>query len=354
MTDKIKVLIVEDSRVVSEYLKHILETDPKIEVIKTAVNGIEAIEFTEKYKPDIITMDVHMPKMNGFDATRKIMELYPTPIIIVSASYDPKEMENSFRAMQAGAVSIIGKPRNLKHPEYREDTARLVRMVKLMSQVKVVRRRIPPKVTGAAAPKIEVPLKREIGVVAIGASTGGPPVLNTILSEIPQNYPVPVLVVQHIVPGFLPGMINWLQKETKNTIKLAAHGERMFPGNIYVAPDNYHMGLDRRGKIVLSSATPEHGVRPSVSFLFRSIANEYNRKAAGVLLTGMGSDGAAELKLLKEKGAVTIIQNEETCVVFGMPGRAKELSAGHNELSPDEIAFYLKNNVKVLMPDLVT
>lgn len=349
MSNKIKVLIAEDSKVVTEYLKHILESDDEIEVIITAVDGIEVIEFTEKYKPDIITMDVHMPKMNGFDATRKIMELYPTPIIIVSASYDPKEMENSFRAMQAGAVSIIKKPRNLKHPEYRDDTARLVRMVKLMSQVKVVRRRTPQEVTGVVAPKIEVPIKREIGVVAIGASTGGPPVLNTILSKIPQNYPVPVLIVQHIAPGFLPGMINWLQKQVQNNIKQASHGEKIFPGNIYVAPDNYHMGLDIQGKIALSGTKPENGVRPSVSFLFRSIANEYNRKAAGVLLTGMGSDGAEELKLLKEKGAVTIIQNEETCVVFGMPGRAKELSAGHNELSPDEIAFYLKNIVKESM-----
>ena len=342
----IKVLIVEDSAVVRQHLKNILEEDGGIRVVGMAENGEESLKFVQKQKPDVITMDINMPGMNGLEATRKIMETNPTPIVIVSASYDPTDVEKSFHAMNAGAIAIIEKPHGEGNLSYYETAKTLVQTVKLMSEVKVVKRWTKsrfPGTTGIVTPEVvsgQTP--NNIKAVVVGASTGGPPVLQTILSGLPREFPVPIFVVQHIARGFLEGMVAWLGQTTSLPIHTAAYGDRPLPGHVYFAPDNFHMEI-RGNRIVLNKDKPEYGIRPSVSHLFRSAANVFGENTIGVLLTGMGKDGAVELKMMKEKGAVTIVQDEESSVVYGMPGEALRLDAAIYVLPPHKMAPALKS-----------
>jgi len=341
----IKVLVVEDSSVARELLIHILSSNPEIQVIGTANNGIEALDFLARKKPDLIIMDINMPKMDGFEATRRIMETNPVPIVIVSASWDTKEIETTFRAMEVGAVSVLEKPRGISHPDYENMAKELVQTVKVMSEVRVVRRwaRLRETETTPATPR-QVELKRtptNIKLVAIGASTGGPQVLRTILSKLPEDFSVPVLIVQHIASGFLAGLVEWLAQTTSLSVHIAVHGERLLPGRAYFAPDDFQIKVERGGQIDLNKDEPERGLRPSISYLFRSVANIFGKNAVGVLLTGMGKDGTEELKLMKEKGAVTIAQDKETSVVYGMPGEAIKLDAATYVLPPDRIAATL-------------
>ena len=343
----IKVLIVEDSFVVRELLMHILSTDPQIEIIGTASNGEEALKFLEYQKPDVITMDINMPKMDGFEATRTIMENKPVPIVIVTGSWDPQEVATSFRAMEAGAVALLGKPTGVADPHYERNAKQLVETVKLMSEIKVVKRRPYPgdrktPADLAAAVKPGVAKKSpEIRIVAMGVSTGGPQVLQRILSRLPKDFPASILIVQHIARGFLEGMADWLEKTCGFLFHIPLHGEYLLPGHVYLAPDDYHMGVAGGDRIALSKDSPENGTRPSVSYLFRSVREVYGRHSAAVLLTGMGRDGAEELKLMKENGAITIIQDKESSVVFGMPGEALKLDAAMHVLPPEAIAALL-------------
>ena len=348
----IKVLVVEDSPVVQEFLVYILSSDPEIQVIGTANDGEEAIEAVRRKKPDVITMDINMPKVNGLDATRRIMETYPTPIVIVSGSWDTKEVETTFRAMEAGALAGVQRPMGIGHQDHEETAKELVQTVKLMSEVKVVRR-WPQYKRKTVAPVVsppteEVDIKRipaEIRIVAIGTSTGGPPVLQTILSGLPKDFSVPVLIVQHMTHGFTKGLVEWLAQSTGFSVHIAVDNEYLLPGHAYVAPDGFHMKVEIGNRIALSKDEPENGLRPSVSYLFRSVTKAFGQNAVGVLLTGMGKDGAEELKLMREKGAVTIAQDRESSVVYGMPGEAVKLDGATYVLSPDNIAAVLTNLV---------
>lgn len=343
----IKVLIVEDSPVVREFLIYILDADPDIRVVGTANNGEEALEAVKRYRPDVITMDIHMPKMDGLDATRRIMETDPTPIVIVSGSTDPHENTKTFRAMEAGALAVLARPTGIGHPDHETTARELVQTVKLMSEVKVVRRwpqtrrePVPPaaaKVVAGEAAK--VPAK--VRVIAIGASTGGPPVLQTILAMLPRDFSLPILIVQHMASGFITSFVEWLAQSSGLPVHVAMHGELMLPGHVYVAPDACQMKVEHGGKIVLTQDEPENGLRPSVSYLFRSLAAVYGGGAVAGLLTGMGRDGAEELRLLKEKGAITFAQDKDSSVVHGMPGEAIKLDAATFILAPDKIAAVL-------------
>jgi two-component system, chemotaxis family, protein-glutamate methylesterase/glutaminase len=353
----IKVLVVEDSPVVQELLVHILDSDPRIEVAGRANTGKKALDFVARQKVDVITMDIHMPEMDGLEATRRIMETQPVPIIVVSASWNPQEVETTFRAMEAGAVAMVEKPRGIGHPDYATMANKLCQTVKAMSEVKVVRRwgRLRPIETPAAekaAPlpplvaAVAVPRPADIRLIAIGTSTGGPQVLQTILTALPKDIPAPVLIVQHIAAGFLQGLADWLHQTTGFPLRIATQGEPLLPGHAYLAPDSFHMGVARGDRIALSGDEPEGGLRPAVSYLFRSVAAVYGSGAVGVLLTGMGRDGAAELKLMKDKGAVTIAQNKETSIVHGMPGEAINLGAASYVLPPDRIVAMLTSLVR--------
>lgn len=343
----IRVLVVEDSPTVREFLIQILCSDPAIAVIGTAETGEEALEAVARTRPDIITMDIHMPRMNGFDATRRIMETHPTPIVIVSGAADATDTAKAFRAIESGALAVLQKPWGAGHPDHQQSTAELVRTVKLMSEVKVVRR-WPRYRQAEAVP--EISLSKEIRlqtnqlqprIVAIGASTGGPPVLQAILAALPRNFPIPVLIVQHIAAGFTQGLVEWLAQSSNLSVHVPTHGQCVLPGHVYVAPDGLHMAVGADGHVQLRSDEPENGLRPSVACLFRSVAKAYGPSAVGVLLTGMGKDGAWELKLMKEQGAVTIAQDRETSVVHGMPGEAIRLGGATYVLPPEKIRLAL-------------
>jgi len=344
----IKVLVVEDAPVVREFLIHILNSEPDIEVVGTAQNGREAIEALKKKKPDIITMDIHMPEMDGFEATRRIMETQPAPIIIVSGSASVGEVAMTFKAIEAGALAVISRPKGIGHPDYEKTAEELVQTVKLMSEVKVVRRWAQTKKeTPPSAVKSKVKqAPATIQVVAIGASTGGPMALLTILSNLPRDFPVPLLIVQHIAAGFLEGFTQWLFQSSGFPVHVASEGGNLLPGHAYVAPDGFQMMAKNRESITLSQTVSPGGLCPSVACLFSSVARVFKQNAVGVLLTGMGDDGARELKLMKDNGAVTIAQDEASCVVYGMPGEAVKASAASYVLPPERIAAVLASLVK--------
>jgi two-component system chemotaxis response regulator CheB len=345
----IRVVIAEDSPTTAQYIKSILESSGDFEVLTVARDGEEAVSATREMKPSVVLMDINMPRMNGFEATRTIMENTPVPIVIFSASWNPEDVDKTFRAMEAGALAVLEKPSGPNSPGADRMIAELVETVRLMSDVPVVRRwnrrseesRVArPVLQTKGAPR--VPSE----IVAIGASTGGPPVLHEILSALPATFAAPVLVVQHISVGFIAGMVEWLDRSCALTVQVARHHEPVLPGRVYFAPDRLHMGVGRGGRIVLSDTPPVNGVRPSISHLFQSVAGEYGKRSAGVLLTGMGRDGARELALIKDCGGVTVVQDRESSVVYGMPGEAVKIGAAGLVQDPVDITQTLMRIVE--------
>ena len=330
----IHVLVADDSATVREYLIFLLGQDPELQVVGAACNGLEAVEQAERLRPDVILMDVHMPRMNGYEATRQIMGRVPMPIVMVSASLSRDEVAMTFEALKAGALMVVEKPGGPDHPNHAETARRLVEAVKLMAEVKVVRR-WRPKEQVACPPTVSTGPFR---LVAIGASTGGPQAVAEILRGLPRDLEVPILIVQHIAPGFTRGLSEWLGMETRLTVKLAEAGEAIRSGAVYLAPEGSQMGIAREGRIRLTKEPAEDHFCPSASYLFQSVAESYGRFAIGILLTGMGRDGAAGLKQLREAGGMTIAQDEESSVIFGMPGEAIRLGAAEYVLSPEQIA----------------
>lgn len=337
----IRVLVVDDSAVVRELLTHLLNSDPQLQVIGVAVDGEEAVAVAQRLRPDVIVMDIHLPKLDGFAATRQIMESAPTRIVMATAVTDPKEVAANFQAIEAGALTLLNKPTGPGQSDFAASAQELVQTVKLMSEVQVVKRW--PRRTGAAAlpaaPRVE-PLPT-VKLVAIGASTGGPIALQTLLAGLTQPLPVPILIVQHISDNFVEGFAQWLASSTRYEVRVALAGELPLPGVAYVAPSGRHLQLRTNGCIALVDAPADYGVRPSVAALFRSVSAVHGAASVGVLLTGMGRDGALELKAMRAAGALTIAQDRESSVVFGMPGEAIELDAACYALSPDKIAVVL-------------
>jgi two-component system chemotaxis response regulator CheB len=266
------------------------------------------------------------------------MENWPLPIIICSAASDPREMAVTFRAMEAGAVACVEKP-VATGDDFDPRCRNLLETVRLMSEVKVIRRWRKPltPATRSFTAVGATPSHARVSVVGIGASTGGPPVLQTILAALPRDLPVPLLIVQHISPGFLAAMVEWLNQSAALRVRIATHGAQALPGHAYIAPDDFHLGYGAGGQLLLSKADEENGLRPAVSWLFRSLA-PLGPATVGVLLTGMGKDGAAELKLMRDRGACTIAQDRESSVVHGMPGAAIALGGASQTLSADNIA----------------
>ena len=325
----IRILITEDSEVVATLLKTIFEAEADMRVVGWARNGREAVTLVHDLKPDIVTMDIRMPVMDGFDATLMIMSTDPTPIVVVSSSVDDEELRITFRAIDEGALAVIEKPRGLNHPDFETIRGQLVEMVRAMAEVKVVRRRRPRPGAGI----FQTRLPRRTGtleVVGIACSTGGPQTLSTILGGLPVGFPLPILVVQHISAGFVGGLANWLRGQTLLDIGLAQNGQPLVGGAVYIAPDGFHLEAARiGGRLVahLDDAPPSGGFRPSGNALFHSLARVCPTTAVGGILTGMGSDGAAGLAALHEVGGQTFTQDEESAVVYGMPGAALALNA---------------------------
>ena len=347
MEKKIRVLIVDDSHTAREFLGFLLGSDPGLEVVGFARNGEEALTQVKRLSPHVITMDIHMPGMDGFEATRRIMETQATPIVIVSGSSTVNESVTACRAPGAGAVAIVPRPYGFGHPQFATSAAKLVETVRLMAEVKVVRRWPRHGVqTGEAQPLTPVPGRVDVRIVAIGASTGGPAAIVSILAALPKGLPCPVAIVQHICDGFTAGFGEWLAQTSGLTVHVAADGELLLPGHVYVAPSGHPMGVSNLNRITLDAGPAENGVRPAVSYLFRSVAAAFGRHAAAVLLSGMGKDGAEALGLIRDRGGLTIARDQASSVVHGMPGEAIRLGAASHVLAPEQIAALLTGLVR--------
>ena len=340
--NRIKVLIVDDSVVSRELLSRVLASDPDIEVVGCAHNGAEAVAALKVKTPDVVTMDIHMPGMDGFETTRLIMETQPLPIVIVSASFDSEDVAKTFRALEAGAVAAVEKPSGPGDPAHAALARKLTDTVKAMAEVRVIRRWPRSRTESRAAAPFPAPrVANKVRIVAVGASTGGPPALRTFLAGLPKPCPVPVVIVQHISTGFVQGLSDWLSATTGMPVRIARHGDIAEKGTAWLAPDGCQMSVESNGRIVCGSEPAEFGLRPSASFLFRAIARNFGAEAAGVLLTGMGCDGAEELKAMRAAGAVTLAQDKESSVVHGMPGEAIRLDAATHVGNPEQLAALL-------------
>jgi two-component system chemotaxis response regulator CheB len=316
----IRILVAEDSPTIRALLVAILESDPELRVVGQATNGREAVGMALDLRPDLITMDVHMPVMDGLEATKEIMVQVPTPILVVSSTSSQSQIELSLSAQRAGALMVVPTPRNPLAPDYAQHRDRLVAMVKAMARVKVVRRWSTPHASPPPAPaRLGSGSPR---LVAIGASTGGPAALLEILSALPPNFPVPVVVVQHIAEGFVTGLAQWLTANCSVHVKIAEHDERLLPRTVYLAPDDRHLGVSSGLRALLSGAPAIGGFRPSATFLFQSAAAICGKSLLSVILTGMGRDGVAGLHAARHAGGRVIAQDEATSAVYGMPREA--------------------------------
>ncbi len=327
---KIRVLIVEDSDVVRALLEHVIGSDPRLEVAASAASAEEALDILQTVSPDVISLDIRLPGMNGFEATRRIMREKPTPIVVCSASVESDELKITMNALRAGALSVVEKPVGITRADYDRLARSLCTQLAIMSEVKVVRQRgdAPARVPRPRTPLAQPSRPRlapgqSTRLIGIGASTGGPNAVVQVLNDLGENFPLPVLLVQHIMPSFLTGFAAWLGSVTPYRAVLAQHGDRPVPGSVYMAPADYHLTTD--GECVrLTQQPPLSGQRPSATALFESMARALGPASAGVLLTGMGDDGADGLVALRNAGGFTVAEHESTAVIYGMPRAAVE------------------------------
>ncbi|KAF0158592.1 MAG: two-component system chemotaxis family response regulator CheB [Syntrophaceae bacterium] len=351
----IRVLVVDDSPAVRLGIRLVLESDPALTVIGEARNGEESVALCRQLHPDIVTMDIIMPGMGGYEAICEIMSEAPCPILVLTGIESKDMVAVGFKALALGALSVLPKA-TLLDPDS-DEGRELIRQIKLIAGIKVVRRRLTSgedhhqAVNGLMARATPVRhaflsrMQKEARLVVIGASTGGPPALQTILSGLPPDFPLPILVVQHISAGFSAGLANWLSSVTSLRCKLGEYGETIQPGCVYFAPDNKHITVNNKGVVVLDSSGPVGGHRPAINVLFESVARSFMAAAVGILLTGMGKDGAQGLKAMRQAGAYAIAQDEKSSVVFSMPAAAIELEAVDEILDLNVIAPWLRRLV---------
>jgi two-component system chemotaxis response regulator CheB len=373
----IRVFLVDDSPVALTLLKRMLATSSDIEVVGTARNGKEALSMFADTRPKVICTDYHMPTMDGLELIREVMVSYPRPILVISSAVDRTDPGKTYALLQAGAVDVFPKP-TVSDP-FEETARQLVQKIRILAGVFVITRRPqepgpikvrPPEPQSSLTQKMPgqekaAPLERAktvqdwlpalppvrtpssglpnkpkvpVRMVVIGSSTGGPQVLQAILSKLPTTIPCPVLCVQHISKGFLTGLVDWLHSQCRLQVKIGVEGETALPGIVYFPPEGMHLEVDSRGRLTTSQAPPVDGHRPSVTVTFQSVARHYGNSGVAVLLTGMGSDGASGMQSVFQAGGLTIAQDESSSVVFGMPKQAIELGAAQYALPPDEIS----------------
>lgn len=323
------VLIVDDSATARLALRKAVEKSPDLRVVGEAETPNTAMRLIRQLDPNIVTMDVHLGRFNGIQLTEQIMSESPRPVVVVTG-INPSDPELIYRALEAGALEVVGKPPAPDRPQYPESQQKLVRLIRTLAKVPVVTRRR----RGRPAVVLPDPVREPVSVhstsssastriVVIGASTGGPPSLGELLSVVPLQQPWPIAIVQHIGNGFAKGFAQWLEEVTGHKVVLVDEPHSLRSGHVYVADGDRHARLVDASQIV-PDLYPRTNCRPSVDVLFESAARQFGHGAVGVLLTGMGSDGVAGLRALKEVGAMTIAQSLESCVVAGMPKAAIE------------------------------
>ncbi len=314
---EIKILVVDDSPFARELIIDILSSDKELKVVGEAVNGLEATQKVRDLKPDIVTIDIEMPVMNGLDAIEEIMAANAVPILVVTTHGDAK---TAYDAISRGALDLVAKP-----DVSREGAREFIGKIKLLSGIKVI-----THIGGSSMMEAKPAEKFSFGagemdrVVAIAASTGGPEALSIILSSLPAGFPFPVVIAQHISEGFVAGMAEWLGKLSRLNVKPAAEGELLLPGTVYIAPSEKHMEVTGAKTVALTERQDKDIFHPSCDRLLLSAAGVFGSGTLGVILTGMGSDGVQGMEKIRKAGGVTIAQDEKTSVVFGMPKIAIE------------------------------
>ncbi len=360
MGETLRLFIVDDSALIRHMLRSIFESDPSIEVVGEAANGRDALRLVAELRPDIITMDVRMPLMDGVETTEHLMAYHPTPILVLTASLSRYDIDITFRMLGAGALDVMEKPSLANQADIDLARRELIRRVKTLARVKVVthlrgRRRLaaaagnplPSPAPAPLPPRPKKPATRPLlasgaayPIIVIGASTGGPRVVRQILAGFPADFGAAILIVQHIAEGFASGMVEWLAAGIALPVALAEAGDRLDPGRILVAPDRANLMLDEDGRVHLSSK-PILLQLPSIDVTMQAVAEWYRAQTVGVLLTGMGRDGAIGMKSIRRAGGFTIAQDQASSTIFGMPRAAIELGAATAVLAPEDIVATL-------------
>lgn len=351
----VRVMMIEDSLTMRQLLAQIIALDPRLELVAQASSAEQAIRTVQRVRPDVITMDIRLPGMDGYEATHRIMQVQPTPIVVVAAGVGEDDAAASIQALRAGALAVVEKPRIASSDQCRTFGRRLCDRLVTMSQVRVIRQRFNrphvhlrrdgikqesksrPDATKDSVRSPTVGRSGAFDLIGVAASTGGPAALELVLGPLPADLPAAVCLVQHITPSFLDSFADWLDRLCALPVRIAERGQRITPGAIYLAPANRHL-LIERGRACLTLDPPQHAERPSGSVLLHSIAASSGPRAIGVVLTGMGRDGADGLLAIRQAGGHTIAQDEATCVVAGMSGTARELGAAIESLPVQSIA----------------
>ncbi len=335
-SSKISAVVVDDSNFMVTILTDILEENEQIEVVGTGGNGEEAIELNREKDPDVILMDIEMPVMDGLTAVKKIMSDNPTPVVIVSAMED-KKTGMSVKALEAGAVDFIPKTSGSLSMDIRKKSDEITQKVINAGKTDMESLELEK---GKPIEKEFVPEKFKDNIITIASSTGGTRALDSLLSNLPSNFPVPIVVVQHMPPDFTEYLASTLNSKLELPVREAKDHDNIEPNNIYIIPSDYH-GMVREWNeeksIVLKKKPKLHGVRPSADYLFQSAAEVYRDKVIGVVLTGMGKDGATGAKIVKDNDGFLALQDEESSVVYGMPKSAKNKTTPDFEGTPSEI-----------------
>ncbi|KTD72519.1 chemotaxis-specific protein-glutamate methyltransferase CheB [Legionella tucsonensis] len=342
----IKILIVDDSPTEVALIQHIIESEKDMEVIGVAKNGKEAIELTEKLNPDLITMDIQMPIMDGLEATRIIMAKKPTPIVVISSLVNDESIHATFHILEAGALTALAKPVNIFSSSFEESRQHIVDTLRSLSDICVIKKPLKNHLIFDENKKYntEDVKKTNYEIIAVGASVGGPMALQTILSQLTPDFPVPIMIVQHMSRGFIRGFAQWLEENVSITVKNAINHEPLQKGTVYIAPEHQHMVIERVHEQLickLVDGPPVSGFCPSITRLLQSVAKVCGKKAIGILLTGMSDDGAEGLLKLKEAQGHTLIQDQESSIVFGMGAVAQSLNAVDQVIELEQIASYL-------------
>ncbi len=318
-SEKIRVMVVDDSAFMRMVLKDIIDSQPDMKVIAVAKDGLEAVELAVKHKPDVITMDVEMPRLNGIEALKLIMKKAPTRVIMVS-SLTEEGAEITLMALEIGAVDFVTKPAGSISMTFRQVANVLVEKIRNAMKVdpnRLVSRRIKPQVI-----KMTKASTVTGKIVVIGSSTGGPRSLDMVIPALPGNFPAPIIIVQHMPPGFTRSLASRLDRMSQLSVKEAQEGDVLKPGWVYVAPGDYHLGAKQSGRNVtlyLDKSPKINNVRPAVDFTLDKVAEIYKNKTIAVILTGMGKDGTKGAFKVKFYKGIVIAESKETCVVFGMP-----------------------------------
>ena len=338
MAKTIRIILAEDSPTVRRYLANLIEEAPDMEVVGEANNGEEAIRLVEELRPDVVSMDINMPEVDGLEATRRIMENTPTPIVVVSGLLDV-DIHLSLKAIEAGALAVISKPPSRDNPTFIEKKRQLLMTLRAMADVRVISRRRPrlardklsdtqqseSKITDTKHPAPEI--------IVIGASTGGPSALLQFIKDMPHNLSIPIVIVQHMPDEFIKGFALWLDNTTPLQVSIAEHERILEKGTITIAPGVANLRVIKRNNQLMTQLSTDFDHSryiPSVDVLFESVAISVGKTTLGIILTGMGDDGAKGLLAIRQAGGITMVQDESSSIVFGMPHAAIERGAAHH------------------------